>query len=937
MEGDVGMQLADLVLQAVSLGGGKGATVSRLVLQHEANVSFEADIQQDPYDVSTWVSYALANAKSPAVVRNAIFERAVRHLPGSYKLWHMYLRDRLRQVEVLSIVDPQCDAASRVCENALATMHKMPRIWQLYLKHLLRLKRVTSTRRAFDYALRSLPVTQHEHVWPLFRSFAEQEGVPVSTGNAVFRRMVQLHPEAREAWAEYLERMGRPAEAARQWAVLVDDPLFSSAEGRTLHEMWMRLCDLVSSYPLEVLRAGGLPLSNDAQSADEVSTSRVERVFRAGVRKFSDEVGRLWCALAKYHVKLGQFEQARDVYDEAMLSVMTVRDFSTVYDACTQFAESMVEARVEQLAEAEAREGVAGGASEVPPAPKLSDAASLARELFVLETSGVVGPPASLAPATRGMSRAMALQQDIELRLERLSALVERRPLLLSSVLLRQNPHNVREWSRRAGIYRDQGKQADVVRTLGEALETVDPWKASGGRVRELWAELAREYETSGAKLEPPDYSGARRVFERAVGAPAREAGDVAWLWCAWAEMELRLGDPKRALRVMERAVTRPRKAERRVYGESETVSLSEAASSAASDASVSNASPHVQAHKSPKSWALYLDLQEAVGTPESVTEAYEQALSLKVATTRMVLSFADWLRKRGYFEKAFRAYEQGVATFPWPNVSEVWAAYISLFVERYAGTKLERARELFEKAVGGAPPEQSKEFWLLYAAVEEKYGSVRRAMEVLDRGTKQVCERDRAALFRRWAVKAEEFYGAAAARPVWERACDECAPADAVRVCMDFAGLEARLGELDRARALYSHAAQFVAQGASADDSEALWSAWKDFELAHGNRETYRDMAVRRRAVGVAGTQAGGFTEEELVDKAKRMNVAQGGDGDIARNAKRQRETPASLTAEEEPELEEEPAAKAVKRDDGGYTKDAAARDEDELDIGDV
>jgi len=37
----------------------------------------------------------------------------------------------------------------------------------------------------------------------------------------------------------------------------------------------------------------------------------------------------------------------------------------------------------------------------------------------------------------------------VDLRLARLEHLMERRPLLLSSVLLRQNPHNVVEWLKR--------------------------------------------------------------------------------------------------------------------------------------------------------------------------------------------------------------------------------------------------------------------------------------------------------------------------------------------------------------------------------------------------------------------------------------------------------------------------------------------------------
>jgi hypothetical protein len=41
---------------------------------------------------------------------------------------------------------------------------------------------------------------------------------------------------------------------------------------------------------------------------------------------------------------------------------------------------------------------------------------------------------------------------DIDLRLARLEALLESMPVLLSSVVLRQNPHNVHEWHKRAKV-----------------------------------------------------------------------------------------------------------------------------------------------------------------------------------------------------------------------------------------------------------------------------------------------------------------------------------------------------------------------------------------------------------------------------------------------------------------------------------------------------
>lgn len=48
---------------------------------------------------------------------------------------------------------------------------------------------------------------------------------------------------------------------------------------------------------------------------------------------------------------------------------------------------------------------------------------------------------------------------DLELRLARFEELIARRPLLLNSVLLRQNPHNVHEWHKRVKLYEGNPRQ----------------------------------------------------------------------------------------------------------------------------------------------------------------------------------------------------------------------------------------------------------------------------------------------------------------------------------------------------------------------------------------------------------------------------------------------------------------------------------------------
>lgn len=119
--------------------------------------------------------------------------------------------------------------------------------------------------------------------------------------------------------------------------------------------------------------------------------------------------------------------KARDAYEEAIQTVITVRDFSQVFDAYAQFEETMISSKMESM-------------------------------------------PTDGAPSAEGDLMIQYLQSitlilytddlELELRLARLESLMERRPLLLNSVLLRQNPHNVNEWHKRVKLH--EGKPREV-------------------------------------------------------------------------------------------------------------------------------------------------------------------------------------------------------------------------------------------------------------------------------------------------------------------------------------------------------------------------------------------------------------------------------------------------------------------------------------------
>lgn len=62
------------------------------------------------------------------------------------------------------------------------------------------------------------------------------------------------------------------------------------------------------------------------------------------------------------------------------------------------------------------------------------------------------------------------------------------------------------------------------------------------------------------------------------------------------------------------------------------------------------------------------------------------------------MINYAMFLEEHQCYEEAFRIYERGVSLFHFPHSREIWREYLSRFIARYGGKKLERAREIFER-----------------------------------------------------------------------------------------------------------------------------------------------------------------------------------------------------------------------------------------------
>ncbi|KAJ3125552.1 Pre-mRNA-splicing factor SYF1 [Nowakowskiella sp. JEL0407] len=763
------------------------------------DIPYEEDCLRNPYALRCWVQYLEFKRDASDEAKFFIYERAVKQLPGSYKLWKEYLDLRVSRLltgeqnestglrsykeNIDSPADPKSEwsIVNNCFERSLVLCNKYPVIWLMYCNFLMHQPFATQTRRTFDRALRSLPLTQHTRIWDLYLKFASSVGG--ETAIRLWRRYLKFEPENAEKYVSVLLSLEEPqyAEAARVLASIVENPNYKSPNGKSHFQLWSDLCDLVCEHADEIdLETNTDTLLSGSEKLGKVEKLDVDGLLRAGIATFTDQVGKLWNSLAMWWILKGESEKARDVYEEAISKVMTVRDFAMVFDSYSEFEETLLQHRIKTLTEKEANVGADNDDDD-----ELDDI-------------------------------------EIDLLMARFEKLMERRPFLVNDVLLRQNPHNVGEWQKRVELYLERGQFEKAVDTFTKAFATIAPKKAVG-KLESLWVKYATIYEENG------EIASARNIFRKASKVWFKTVDQLAEIWCQWADMELRNDNMEDCRNVMKEATAPPRgvKVSKIVYTD-ETIS------------------PQQRLVKSLKVWSKYVDIEEALGTIESTKSVYENIVELKIATPQIFINYATFLEENDFFEDSFKVYERGIDTFGYPIAIDFWNLYLSKFIQRYKGTKLERARDLFEHAVDNVPPKYARNLYLMYAKLEEEYGLTRRAMGIYDRATQAVDDADKLELFTIYIAKSSSYFGLPSSREIYEKAIEALPDRDASKMCIKYAELETKLGEIDRARGLYGYCSQFC----DPRIDPKFWELWHKFEVNHGNKETFKEMLRIKRSV---------------------------------------------------------------------------------------
>jgi pre-mRNA-splicing factor SYF1 len=418
---------------------------------------------------------------------------------------------------------------------------------------------------------------------------------------------------------------------------------------------------------------------------------------------------------------------------------------------------------------------------------------------------------------------------DVEMELMRLELLLDRRSEILSQVLLRQNPNNVIEWVKRTKLVRIANFPDKVISTFETAIETIDPTSPNlVGKLSQIWIEYAKYFHEN--------VETTRSVFQKAINYPFRHVDELANVWIEWILFEVRQfiqkgGDTTSLMEIAHRAINQYRGSPK--------------------------ATIQSQLFKSVKLWNLVLDLEESFSgesNPDLVRAIYETMIELKVITPLLLLDYSRFEYRRNFFEKSVQILQKGISLFPWPNCRDIWIYYLDQVAniqrKRYS---VERIRDLLESAICDCPKEHVGVFYFQFYKFELEEGFSGDAIGVLRRAVTALMTVPASAMgFINLALaECMRIEGAVGVRRIFEDAIQTFSKNDklVIEFCMEYCGFEQRLGQLERGRKLLAHGSQY----ANPKKFEYFWDFWKNYEISHGNEETYKNMKRVRRAVEIA------------------------------------------------------------------------------------
>ncbi len=763
-------------------------------LQNDISEYTNYDNIQNPYNFKSWWDTLSSSKEAPFSIRKKIYQVSLHYLPGSYKLWYHYLKEEREYVKSnYNIPNKHYEEVNRIHEQALIYMMKMPIIWMNYIQFMMEQNSITKTKIIFNKALQAIPITQHKKLWEIYIPWVESLIGCHKSKIEIFKRYIKFNPDYKEKFINYLIGIKEFNLAIHLIIEILNEENFYSKENKSQYYYWILLCQIINNYP------------EDLNLGKYNKDLNVDKVIRHGIKKYTDEVGNLWVTLANYYIKIGLIEKAREIFEEALEKILTPRDFSLIYNSYLNFEQEMMKQNLFY------NNDINNDNYELPDNKENKNLQSL--ELNELENAlnelNIKESDDYKKEEKFKKEKLLEKQSQDKSNLQkfnfiRVNNLIQRRPFLKNSTILRRNPNNVSEWLKRIELMKEK-KDLNLIKNLYEECLNTIKINLAYGRLSEIYISYANFFE------ENNNIKKANEIYYKGCNLNFKNTEENVNMWCLWCEMNVRQKRYQDAYHIIKFICT-------------------------------NNANKYYKYNKNIKLWSLYVDLEMNLNqnNEKQIIYIYSKMIEYKIANIETIFNFIIYLESIKNYEKIYNIYEQSLDLFRWPNSYDICICYLVDFINHYKSDKTEIFRDIIQNII--ILSGHLKIFYYIYAFYEEKYGLYNHCIDILKEASQNVKEEEKPEIHSVIIAKCAKYFGIGKVRLAFDDAMNNLEKSYVLEIGLKYISIEIKLKEINRARGIFKYLGKLFNPD-NKEYKEEFWEMWDNFEKIYGDSITYQEM----------------------------------------------------------------------------------------------
>ena len=763
-------------------------------LQNDISEYTNYDNIQNPYNFKSWWDTLSSSKEAPFSIRKKIYQVSLHYLPGSYKLWYHYLKEEREYVKSnYNIPNKHYEEVNRIHEQALIYMMKMPIIWMNYIQFMMEQNSITKTKIIFNKALQAIPITQHKKLWEIYIPWVESLIGCHKSKIEIFKRYIKFNPDYKEKFVNYLIGIKEFNLAIHLIIEILNEENFYSKENKSQYYYWILLCQIINNYP------------EDLNLGKYNKDLNVDKVIRHGIKKYTDEVGNLWVTLANYYIKIGLIEKAREIFEEALEKILTPRDFSLIYNSYLNFEQEMMKQNLfyNNDINNDNYELTDNKENKNLQSLELNELENALNELNIKESDDYK------KEEKFKKEKLLEKQSQDKSNLQkfnfiRVNNLIQRRPFLKNSTILRRNPNNVSEWLKRIELMKEK-KDLNLIKNLYEECLNTIKINLAYGRLSEIYISYANFFE------ENNNIKKANEIYYKGCNLNFKNTEENVNMWCLWCEMNVRQKRYQDAYHIIKFICT-------------------------------NNANKYYKYNKNIKLWSLYVDLEMNLNqnNEKQIIYIYSKMIEYKIANIETIFNFIIYLESIKNYEKIYNIYEQSLDLFRWPNSYDICICYLVDFINHYKSDKTEIFRDIIQNII--ILSGHLKIFYYIYAFYEEKYGLYNHCIDILKEASQNVKEEEKPEIHSVIIAKCAKYFGIGKVRLAFDDAMNNLEKSYVLEIGLKYISIEIKLREINRARGIFKYLGKLFNPD-NKEYKEEFWEMWDNFEKIYGDSITYQEM----------------------------------------------------------------------------------------------